>query len=49
MIKVTINGVPVYVKHGDIIKTRARGQGITKLAGIEVKSEDGNYNFIPKR
>ena len=40
MIRITINNVSVYVKPGDIIKTRKEG--------LEITAEDGEYHFICK-
>ena len=40
MEKVIINNVSVYVRSGDVIKTREEG--------LEITSEDGQYHFVPK-
>ncbi len=49
MILIKVNGISVYVKSGDVIETKKKGEGTTKLEGIEITSEDGQCNFIPKR
>jgi len=48
MILIKVNGVSIYVKSGDDIRTRQKGEGITSLEGIEITSEDGEFHFVSK-